>query len=276
MGLGEVGSLQDFILVASAHGFQAIDADGKEIVDMVQTMGIQGAQDFLTQHAMRIGSFGLPVEWRHTTQQFQQSLTDLAKFADAATEIGCTACCTYILPSTDYASASFMAIATSRMRTCAEILDAYGISLGLEFVGPHHLRTTWKNPLIWTMDDTLAWIDAIDKKNVGLLLDAYHWYTTESTLEDLLALRASQVVHVHVNDAPNIPIPNVLDNDRLYPLEGVIDLAGFLRALDTIGYKGVVAQEVICLNKTGESSEELLTKSEKAFTAMFEKAGVAY
>ncbi len=275
MGLGQVGSLQDFIRVASKHGFQAIDVDGKEILDMVQTMGVQSALDFLAQHDMRIGSFGLPVEWQHTTEQFQQSLTDLAIFADAAAKIGCTVCCTYILPSTDYDSASFMVIATSRLRTCAEILGAYGISLGLEFVGPHHLRTQWKNPFIWTMEDTLTWIDAIDKKNVGLLLDAYHWYTTESTLQDLLQLHASQVVHVHVNDAPNTPISAVLDNDRLYPLEGVIDLAGFLRALDTIGYQGVVAQEVLRLTPPQESLEELLTNSEKAFTAMFEKAGLA-
>ncbi|UUZ89861.1 sugar phosphate isomerase/epimerase [Paenibacillus sp. P25] len=147
-----------------------------------------------------------------------------------------------------------MALATRRLRTCAEILEAYGIRLGLEFVGPHHLRTRWANPFIWDIPSTLDWIDAIGKKNVGLLFDAYHWYTTEAGYEDILKLGASQIVHVHINDAPDVPVAEVLDNDRLYPGEGVIPLADFLRGLRQIGYSGVVAQEILTpqpLTQTG-------------------------
>ena len=60
-----------------------------------------------------------------------------------------------------------MALATTRLRACANILGAYGIRLALEFVGPHHLRTQWKNPFIWTVQETLDWIDAIGEPNVG-------------------------------------------------------------------------------------------------------------
>ena len=61
-----------------------------------------------------------------------------------------------------------MALATRRLRTCAQILGAYGIRLGLEFVGPHHLRTAWKHPFIWTLDETLDWIDAIGEPQCRL------------------------------------------------------------------------------------------------------------
>src|SRR5690606_25797605 len=135
-------------------------------------------------------------------EQFQQGLANLVVEAEAAASLGGTRCCTYILPSTDLQPAHFMALATKRLRVCAEILSAYGIRLGLEFVGPHHLRTNWANPFIWTMQETLDWIDAIGSPNVGLLLDAYHWYTNEMTVEDLYVLRPDQIVHAHINDAP--------------------------------------------------------------------------
>ena len=108
---------------------------------------------------------------------FPRGLPKLAQAAEAAAALGCTSCCTYVLPSTDLGAAHFMALATRRLRTCAQILGAYGIRLGLEFVGPHHLRTRWKHPFIWTIDETLDWIDAIGERNVGLLFDSYHWYT---------------------------------------------------------------------------------------------------
>ena len=48
----------------------------------------------------------------------------------------------------------------------------------------------------------LELLAAIDRPNVGLLLDSFHWYTAEGTLGELQGLTASEVVYVHVNDAP--------------------------------------------------------------------------
>jgi sugar phosphate isomerase/epimerase len=172
-------------------------------------------------------------------------------------------------------AAHFMVLATKRLRLCAQILGAYGIRLGLEFVGPHHLRTHWKNPFIWTVEETLDWIKAIGEPNVGLLYDAYHWYTNELTVADIEALSADQIVHVHINDAPDIPVADVLDDGRLYPGEGVIDLAGFLRALYAIGYQGSVTQEILTAEPPSDSPEVLLARSQAGFTKVYQAAGLA-
>ena len=167
-----------------------------------------------------------------------------------------------------------MALATRRLRMCAQIVGAYGVRLGLEFVGPHHLRTAWKNPFIWTLQETLDWIDAIGEPNVGLLFDAYHWYTNELGTADIEALRAEQIIHVHINDAPDVPVQEALDNGRVYPGEGVIDLAGFLRALDAIGYKGAVSQEILSAEAPTESPESLVQRSKAGFDKVYAAAGL--
>ncbi|MFC0211511.1 sugar phosphate isomerase/epimerase family protein [Paenibacillus chartarius] len=277
-GIGDVGGLDSFVRLAAQHGFDAVDAGGQELIDLIaQQQSVTGAKAWLEdagQGRVRIGSIGLSVEWRRDEDTFRAGLAGLAAEAQAASALGCTACCTYMLPSTDWPAAHFAIIATRRLRTCAQVLGAYGIRLGLEFVGPHHLRTKWANPFLRTLQETLDWIDAIGEPNVGLLFDAYHWYTNELGVQDIVRLRSDQIVHVHINDAPDVPVAEALDNGRLYPGDGVIDLAGFLRGLNQIGYEGVVAQEILTQTPPAGTPEELAARSKQAFHRVFQAAGL--
>ncbi|WP_054956026.1 sugar phosphate isomerase/epimerase family protein [Paenibacillus dakarensis] len=270
-GLGKIDSNSHFIELASRYHFQSVDL---EAADLIKELGAEQAVERLGELKLSIGSMGLPVEWRADEEEFLKGITKLPAAAEAAAALGCTRCCTYILPSTDLPAAHFMAIATKRLRICADILGAYGIRLGLEFVGPHHLRTRWNNPFIWTLRETLDWIDAIHEPNVGLLLDSYHWYTNELQVCDIMQLRPEQIVHVHINDAKDLPVEEVLDNDRLFPGEGVIDLAGFLKGLHDIGYQGPVSQEILTPSTPSDSPESLVLRSRQAFDKVFKAAGL--
>lgn len=273
-GLGNVGSIEQFVTAAAAHGFDAIAASGTELEEWIADKGIEAVQAFLKEHGIQISNIGLSVQWRTTEEEFVSGLARLAKDAEAAASVGCTVCATYVLPSTDHDAAHFTALATRRLRSCAQILAPYGIQFALEFVGPHHLRTRWKNPFIWGLQETLDWIDAIGERNVGLLFDSYHWYTNELGVDDILRLNPNQIALVHINDAPDVPVADVLDNERLYPGEGVIDLAGFLRSLKQIGYTGVISQEILTPKPPEQPSEELLARSRDAFRKVYAAAGL--
>ncbi|MHA6484817.1 sugar phosphate isomerase/epimerase family protein [Paenibacillus sp. strain BS8-2] len=270
-GLGALENQRQLIELAGRNGFQTVDIDA---LSLVKEYGVDGAKALLADNGVMIGSIGLPVDWRGSEDSFLRDLEGLAATAAAAKALGCTRCCTYILPSTDEKAAPFMAAATRKLRLCAQVLGAYGISLGLEFVGPHHLRTAWANPFVWTMQETLDWIDAIGEPNVGLLFDAYHWYTNGLTVADIEALRPEQIVHVHINDAKDVPLEEVLDNDRVYPGEGVIDLTGFLKGLQAIGYAGPVAQEILSKQPPAGTPEELAERSQAAFNRVFAAVGL--
>ncbi|WP_010274126.1 sugar phosphate isomerase/epimerase family protein [Paenibacillus senegalensis] len=273
-GLGDIGNIEQWIEAASRHHFQAIDPDAGELVEWVSAKGAEKAAAFLEQNNIRIGSISLSVQWRESEEQFISGLPALSQQAAVASSLGCRSCGTYILPSTDRDPVRFMAQATRRLRIIAQILAPYGIKLALEFVGPHHLRTKWKHPFLWEMDATLEWIQAINEPNVGLLLDSYHWYTNGLSEADIRSLSAEQIAHVHINDAPDVPIAEVLDNDRVYPGEGVIDLPAFLKAVKQTGYQGAVSQEILTPEPPKATSEELLKRSEAAFSKVFGEAGL--
>ncbi|ACS99360.1 sugar phosphate isomerase/epimerase family protein [Paenibacillus sp. JDR-2] len=265
-GIGPIGDDKAFIEQAARYGFQSVDLD---TAGLIHTYGLDGARELLSANGISVGSCGFPIEWRTTDEAFRDGLSQLEEQAKAAAQLGCTASCTYILPATDVSPGIFTIQAVRRLRESANILNNYGVKLGLEFVGPHHLRTAWKYPFIYSMEDTLAFADAINAPNVGLLFDAYHWYTNGLGTEDIEKLSPEQIVHVHINDAKDIPVEQVLDNDRVYPGEGVIDLPGFLRSLKKIGYTGAVAQEILAPGDIVNSVEEALERSKAGFDKVF-------
>ena len=265
-GLGELKDDKQLIELAAEYGFQSVDLDAKSFID---TFGLDHAKEILSENDVVIGSIGLSVEWRKSDDEFSGSLPNLILEAQAAKELNCSRCCTYILPSTDLKSAHLMSLAVKRLRICAEILNAYDIRLGLEYVGPHHLRETWKNPFIWTQEETLSLIDAIGLSNVGLLLDSYHWHTTGLSSEDIANLNENQIVHVHINDAANIPVEELKDNERLYTGEGIIDLELFLKSVKKTGYNGPIAQEVLTSKQATQSIEDILKRSKAGFDKVF-------
>jgi sugar phosphate isomerase/epimerase len=85
-------------------------------------------------------------------------------------------------------------------------------------------------PFVWTLPETLRWCEA-SGPNIGVTLDAWHWYHSGGTVADIRAAKVSRILHVHVSDAKPMPAEDVRDNMRHLAGEGVIDLVGFL-ALD--------------------------------------------
>ncbi|MGF6352272.1 hypothetical protein ABIE27_000168 [Paenibacillus sp. 4624] len=126
-GLGKLESDEQYTTYASRYGFGAVDLNP---LSFVQTYGIEQAQHLLESNQVIIGSADFPVEWRSADEQFGEGLPNLVSMAEASAALNVDKCCTYILPSTDYPAATFMAVATKRLRLCADILDAYVIRLG--------------------------------------------------------------------------------------------------------------------------------------------------
>lgn len=264
-GIGNPGSFEALVALAGRHGIGGVDAGGGALKKLVEARGLEGARAFLAENRVQIGSIGLAVDWRRDDARFRQGLSELIVHAEVAATLGCSRCCTYLLPSVEEEAARFTAKAVYRLRQCARILGMYGLRLGLEFVGPYHLRSRHPHLFIYNMAGLLELIAAIGEPNVGLLLDAYHWYTTGADQQELEDLAAEQIVHVHVNDAKPVALEEALDNDRLFPGEGVIDLTAFVAALRRKDYQGFVSLEVLSQDPLPGDPEVMAAKAADMF-----------
>lgn len=271
-------SLEEAIAAAKQGGFGGVEFSAHEVADRIEAQNAEAITSLFTAQGIRPASFGLPVDFRTTEEKWREGLAELARLAKAAAAIGCTRTATWIMPcSNDRPFDENRRFHIERFTPIAQILAEYGIGLGLEFIGPKTLWTSQTYPFIHTMADMLDMAFDIGP-NVGLLLDCWHWHTSGGTLAQLRALTPAQVVYVHVNDAPaGVGMDEYVDNVRGLPGEtGVIDIAGFLQSLQTIGYDGPVTPEPFKkeLNDL-PTDEDRLKAVGAAMDAIFAQAGLA-
>ena len=239
------GTLDEGIAAAKTGGFGGVEFNPGEVADLIAAQGVEAARDKFAVSGLQPAGWGLPTDWRGSEESWRAGINDLPRLAQAASSIGGTRVSTWIMPCSDEREMDEnVRFHVTRFQPIAKILGDHGVSLGLEFIGPKTLRDTQAYPFIHTMSGMLALGREIGP-NVGLLLDAFHWYTSHGTLDDLKALTPAQVVYVHVNDAPvGVAVDEQQDGTRALPGEtGVIDIAGFLQALKGIGYDGPVTPE---------------------------------
>lgn len=121
----------------------------------------------------------------------------------------------------------------------------HGIKYGLEFLGPKPLQDSFRYPFIRSLREGLPLADSVSKE-IGVVIDTFHWYTSGSSLEDLeLPGSGSRIVNVHLNDGWKGRSPDEQqDLERELPLAtGVIDSPAVIRKLSQLGYHGVVSVE---------------------------------
>jgi sugar phosphate isomerase/epimerase len=126
-----------------------------------------------------------------------------------------------------------------------EMAKDRGIKSGLEFLGPKPLSDSFRYPFIRKIRDILPLADAISKE-VGILVDTFHWYTSGSSLKDLKLIGSGdRVVGVHLNDGQKgRSRDEQQDLERELPLAtGIIDSVSVVKMLSELGYDGPVTVE---------------------------------
>lgn len=236
--------LQQSLELARQTGFEGIDFNIKEAAELAEKHGADYVRGLFAAAGIKPGAWGLPVAWREDS--WKDDLKVLPELAAVGQAIGALRTATWCPPSSDTMPfAENFQWHMDRYGPIAEALAPYGVRFGIEFIGPQTLRPADKHAFIYTMEGMLELIRALGTANVGLLLDAWHLYTSGGSLDDLDKLTNADVVVVHVNDAPEgLTMATYNDHDRRLPMETeVMDLPGFMRKLAAMGYDGPVTPE---------------------------------
>jgi sugar phosphate isomerase/epimerase len=113
---------------------------------------------------------------------------------------------------------------------------AHGVRIALEFVptgGVPRLAEAWEI------------IDRAGRTNGGLMVDSWHFFRSNSSLDALARVPGDRIFSIQLNDAPATPEADLntgMMNRRL-PGEGGLDLAGFMQALAATGTNAFLGVE---------------------------------
>jgi len=164
----------------------------------------------------------------------------------------------------------------ARFREMVRVLDGAGLRIGIEYVAPKTAWASQRYPFIHSMAEMRELISEIGQGSVGLVLDSWHWYHAGDSGADILALRASDVVSVDLNDAPaGIAKDQMVDGKRELPAAtGIIDGKTFLQSLKRIGFAGPVRAEPFNDAVRRMSPENAAEAAAEALRKAFTAAGI--
>ncbi|MCP1452345.1 2-keto-myo-inositol isomerase [Priestia megaterium] len=123
------------------------------------------------------------------------------------------------------------------LKELSDIAEPYGVKIAVEFVG--HPQCT-----VNTFGQAYDIVETVNRENVGLVLDCFHFHAMGSDIEDLKKADGSKIFILHIDDTEDFPIGFLTDEDRVWPGLGAIDLDSILSTLKEIGFSDVVSVEL--------------------------------
>ena len=228
----------EFAWLARDIGYDAADFTSADL----ERVGVEESAGLLAESGLIAGFGKLPVECRREESLFRDEFVLLEQRVKAARRIGCITMGCSVLSSSEMPFADYYAVSLRRFRACAEVLEANGLRLAVEFVSPLHLRRKRPFQFIWSLPQTLEFVTDCGYW-AGVLLDSWHWHHAGGTAAQIVEA-GPLILHLHFADSADLAPEAVEDMERLLPGEGVVRWNEFQGALRTIGYRGGISPEV--------------------------------
>jgi len=118
-----------------------------------------------------------------------------------------------------------------------DIAAAHNVALAFEFLG----QTDCSVP---TLDLCAEIVREVNRKDLGIVIDSFHFYAGNSTVEMIEALDPEMISIFHINDAEDLPREQLEDRHRLLPGLGILPLDDMLKSFRKIGYDKVASVEI--------------------------------
>lgn len=230
--LGLNHPLRELAPLAAKYGFQAVSAPQDVLTDRAAA---REAAAVMADNGLAWGLMPMPADfyhWELDDADFEKALELLRRQADAARALGVSHAYNHVWPCSSRGFDENFDWTVERVRAVNGILEENGISYGLEFLGPHELRSMAEHEFIHSLSGALALADAAGG-GVGIAFDVFHWYSSSGgAMDDVLLMEQNirRLVAVHISDGvPGRTFDMQKDMDRRMPGEtGVIDARAVL------------------------------------------------
>ena len=154
----------------------------------------------------------------------------------------------------------------ANMREVGEIASQHKLTFMVELVR--------NSTLIATLATQLRVTREAGHPAMKPLFDFYHFLSGPSKFEELDAVRAGEIGHVHFQDLPNIPQELMDQTSREIPGDGVAPLDKVLRTLQAKGYTGTLSVELFLPRFQQGDPFQIASEIKGKAEAVMRKAGV--
>lgn len=140
-------------------------------------------------------------------------------------------------------------------RSLIPFAEKHNVVIGLEnmfAVDPHKEKLTLCKTFFSTMEDIIAFMDAIGTDRFGVCLDTGHYHITCGQPAEAVRKLGSRLKLLHVHDNRG------WEDDHMAPFFGHVDWADFMAALKEVGYTGAFSSEATSMGEQVPASCAIL------------------
>jgi 2-keto-myo-inositol isomerase len=225
---------------AKAAGFDYVEIWAAKLRNFLRERSTAELADLFAETSLKPLSINsiehITFRQAHAYESIKHQCEELSSIAAA---VGCP--CIVVVPGPlPKDGASRESVISESIRVLTELCDisaAHGVSLAFEFLG----QTDCSVP---TLDLAAEIVREVNRKDLGLVIDSFHFYAGNSTLEMIEALDPELIKIFHINDAEDLPRADLEDRHRLLPGLGILPLRQMISAFRKIGYDKVASVEI--------------------------------
>jgi 2-keto-myo-inositol isomerase len=232
-------TLEKDLELCERHGYELIEIRLDKLRDYLKTHNIEELVEFFEKSRIKPYAFNaLEFITFRDEEGYRKIKEDLIFLCQVGEKINCKKI--VVVPTFDIGQYTKSQIKDESVRSLNELADIaskYGVKLAYEFVG-------YPSCSVNTFGQTYEIVEAVDRDDVGLVLDCFHFHAMNSRIEDLEKADSKKIFILHIDDSEDLPVGALRDNNRLWPGEGAIDLHSILATLKAIGYDEMVSVEL--------------------------------
>ena len=276
--LGVFGRHGEMLEIALTHRFKGLEIDITEVIKRAEATTVAQACKYLASARIHIGGFELPIRWAADDKTFKEDLAANSLLLEITRTLQADRCYTTIRPTCDqrpfHENFQFH---VDRLGQVGDWLADAGMKLAVNFLSAPADRADGGFEFIHQTDGILQLVSSIQQGNVGLMLDAWHWFVGGGDLERIRSLRGDQIVSVRLADIPaGADLATIKEEQRLMPGEGgTIDSVAILTTLEELGYDGPVAVAPYPGTFKGQRREATIGKASIVLDTLWTAAGLA-
>lgn len=232
-------TLEKDLELCEKYGYELIEIRLDKLKDYLKTHTVDDLANFFKSSRIKPYAFNaLEFITFRDEAGYRQIKDDLKFLCEVGEKIGCKKI--VVVPTFDIGGYTKTQIKEESIRVLNDLADfaeKYGVKLAYEFVG-------YPNCSVNTFGQTYDIVKAVNRENVGMVLDCFHFHAMGSRIEDLKKADPKKIFIFHIDDSEDLPVGALRDDKRLWPGEGAVDLDSILKTLKEIGYSEMASVEL--------------------------------
>lgn len=232
--------MEIFLKAISIAGFKGVELRRDETFNYLENHAVEDLKRNLDENDLECITFNaIELFSLCSEKEFKRILEYTERLMIIGNQIDCDTIIAVpsFLENPNMSNAKIISKTVERLKILARMAESYGFKLGFEPLG-------FPNCSVRKIDMALKIIENDELPEMGLIIDTFHYFVGEHSINDLDKIEPEKLWLIHINDAIEKPFKELQDSNRVLPCQGFFNLEMFINKLKAIGYNKWISLEL--------------------------------